>query len=179
MHQARGIGPDTGQFPPSQPRDDPACISPWISFDEEGACRLQDEGASGALNHPAAEEDPEPLSSPATGQGMGDPSGEEAAPSGLPPSPVQVRTDLEEDLIRIWTPDHQPDEVLDLVLRDPATLPGILPVPTNLRLYHVGEPQPTGKGDGHILIVQNFLRQILVLESLEQGQRHLGMHSSS
>jgi hypothetical protein len=175
MDQEARIRTHPGKLTPSDSRDDPTCLAPGIAIGEEGIHRLQDEGTPSGLNHLSPEKSPQLLPGSTTSQGMSHPPGKEPSPPRLLSIALQLHSDPKEDLIRIRTPSHESDEVLDLLIRDATASPGIFTVSSDLGLHHVGKPESAGKGDGHILVVQDFSRQVLILQSLKQGQRHMGM----
>lgn len=89
---------------------------------------------------------------------------------------MKLRTDPEENLLGVGPADHQPDQVLDFLVRDPPATAGILPVAPDLGVDHVGQAQPPREGEAHVLVVQDLRWDVLVPECLQETECDPRMH---
>jgi len=136
---------------------------------------LEMEGCGGADEEAPPKEGRDPASHSPASEGQPEPLREYLPPRGSATS-CKGPPHLGEDLLSIRAPNDQADEVDDL-LRGNATPPSSLVlIAPDLRLDDIGEPEATGEGKGHILVLENLLRAILLAESLKEGQRDLSPH---
>ena len=168
-----GLGkPDASELHSDQPRHDRAGVPTRINLEQKGVPRRHREGTRLRLDQLPTEEGPEPAAHAAARQNLLHAAGKESTQTGRARIPVQLGSEPKEELGRVGPPDHELDEPLGLPVRDPATSPRVVPVPSDLRLDHTRKSEAPGKGHRQVLVVEDLDRPILVAQRLEESECH-------
>ncbi len=81
---------------------------------------------------------------------------------------MELSTDPQEDLLGVRPPYHEPDQILDLTVGNPAPSTSVIPIPSDLRVHHAGQSETSRQGEREVLVVQDLCGEILIAQRLEE-----------
>ena len=151
----------------AEPRDEEARVTPGVAFDEEQRPALDDERPPPEATDRSSEQRTEATLGSGPGRCKLRPPRKQPNPAPRSIGRREKPPDLVEDVVSVGSPNHEPEEVPDLLVAEPDSLARVLPVCADLPLHDIAQPEPTGHSARGILVLEDFPRKVLIADDLE------------